>query len=140
LNADGSVDPSFNPGGTGFGSLSMLGHVLSHQLARGGKPTGKLLVSYSGVGTYGGKTIPSGFFRLNADGTPDLTFNALGVGTEGQSTVGAFTPELDPRGMAPGGTIVAGGNRLYNRILHPYWFVVGPQGEFASAVAPNAVE
>jgi len=89
LNADGSPDTGFNPGGTGPN-----GAVLA--LAR--QTDGKILIGGSG-GLYNG-VFRGLMTRLNADGTPDLTFNAGGnansivesiaVQADGKILVGGF--------------------------------------------------
>lgn len=71
LNADGTLDASFNPG-TGFGNPNQ--NVVSVQ------SDGKLIVSGM-FGTYNAATT-KGFIRINIDGTQDTTFNAGNVGAQ----------------------------------------------------------
>ncbi len=99
LNADGSIDATFNPGGAGFN-----GRVWAIAI----QPDGKILVGglfsdYNGV-TYGS------IVRMDSFGTIDPTFNFGGTG--GLSTGGAFTIALQTDGK-----ILVGGSFLtYNAL------------------------
>jgi uncharacterized delta-60 repeat protein len=80
LMPDGSIDPSFNIG-TGFNST-----VLTIVLQSDGKIlVGGYFTEYNGIAR-------SGIARLNSDGSLDLTFNALLVGTG--SNAGIYTISL----------------------------------------------
>ena len=83
LNPDGSIDQTFNPGGAGPG-----GAVLA--LAR--QPDGKILIG-GNIGLYNG-TFRGSVTRLNADGTPDTSFNA---GSNANSIVESIAVQADGR-------------------------------------------
>ncbi len=87
--ADGTVDPTFNPGGTGTDAII-------NALVR--QPDGKILITGSFT-SYNGTPVGR-IARLHADGTLDTAFNAGGAG-------------LDQPGAAlallPGGRIVVSG-------------------------------
>jgi uncharacterized delta-60 repeat protein len=70
LNANGSVDASFNAGGSGFSS-SVYALAL--------EPDGQVLAG-GDFTTYNGATGSAFVQRLNANGSPDLGFNAGGTG------------------------------------------------------------
>jgi hypothetical protein len=92
LNADGSRDASFNPGGAG-GYPQAVAQELS---AATGLPTGALYVS-SYSRTFNGVTHTDALFRLDADGKVDPTFNpSLGCA----DAVGTSFPELTPTGAS----------------------------------------
>jgi uncharacterized delta-60 repeat protein len=76
LNADGSVDATFNAGGSGPNSGVWDIVILS---------TGKILVG-GGFSTYNGAATGA-LVRLNADGTLDPTFNAGGAGANFVQTI-----------------------------------------------------
>jgi uncharacterized delta-60 repeat protein len=83
LNADGSIDNTFNPG-TGFqGSDSVNYNVLSSISIQ---PDGKILLGGSLMSIYNG-VIFENFLRINADGSIDNTFTPRGVGREGILTM-----------------------------------------------------
>lgn len=74
LNSDGSIDASFNSGGSGFNG----GEVDTISI----QSNGKILVG--GIfSTYNGSSVANGLVRLNADGTLDSTFNSGGSGFDG---------------------------------------------------------
>jgi len=89
LNADGSLDTSFNPG-YGFGANNVVDSVVV-------QPDGKILMGglFTQVGNIGG----AGIDRLNADGSVDLGF-VVGVGASDE--VNTITLNTD-------GTIMIGG-------------------------------
>jgi len=72
LNADGTLDTNFNPGGAGPNSLVYEIKILSD---------GKILIG-GGFATYNG-VAKAGIARLNADGTLDTAFNSAGTGLTG---------------------------------------------------------
>ncbi|MEO8591175.1 MAG: delta-60 repeat domain-containing protein [Flavobacteriales bacterium] len=88
LNADGSFDSSFNPGGTGpnNGCRSML------------QPDGRIII-YGAFTSYNG-VVRNRVARLNADGTLDLTFNP-GAGADWPVNYSAIQPD---------GKIIVGGD------------------------------
>jgi uncharacterized delta-60 repeat protein len=108
LNADGTRDASFNPGGSGAGFL-----VFSLAV----QPEGKILVG-GGLGTafYNGVAVPQGIMRLNSDGTRDTTFNSGGVGTNASVEAVALQPD--------GRILVAGRFQSYNNVASSPDFVM----------------
>ena len=93
LNADGSLDPTFDPG---FGPSN---NVLSLAL----QPDGKVLIGGL-FGTVNGNATRGGFARLNADGSLDTTFaSSIFAGDAG--SVYAIT-------VQPDGKIIRGGQHL----------------------------
>ncbi|HZE56783.1 MAG TPA: Ig-like domain-containing protein [Chthoniobacterales bacterium] len=72
LNADGSRDTTFNPGGAGAN-----GQVAAVAIQTDGKI---VIGGYSA--SYNGNTVSSYITRLNADGTPDATFNPGSAGAD----------------------------------------------------------
>ncbi|WP_046242300.1 T9SS type A sorting domain-containing protein [Hymenobacter terrenus] len=96
LNADGTRDNTFNPGGSGTNNTVFALAV---------QPDGKVVVG-GGFTGYNGTTAPVGVLRLNADGTRDNTFNPGGSGTN--TTVRALA-------VQPDGKVLVGGQfTLYN--------------------------
>jgi uncharacterized delta-60 repeat protein len=73
LNSDGTLDSSFNSGGTGFNNVVSAILALSN---------GKILVcgTFSSFNSASGTTTIGGIARLNSDGTLDTSFNAGGTG------------------------------------------------------------
>ena len=92
LNADGTRDTSFNPGGSG--SDGLVGEVAL-------QPDGKIVIAGSTSSYNGDAAAPDYVMRLNADGTRDASFNPGGSGANG------FVAEA---ALQPDGTIVIGGN------------------------------
>ena len=92
LNADGSRDASFNPGGSGLGGQA---YALVLQA------DGKVLVGGSFT-SYNGGAAPDNVLRLNADGSLDTSFNGGGSGVGG-GTVYAL-------GVQANGKVVVGGH------------------------------
>jgi uncharacterized delta-60 repeat protein len=93
LNADGSLDNTFNPG------TGVSGDVNSIAL----QPDGKIIIG-GGFTSYNGTTRNS-IARLNSDGTLDNTFNP-GTGANGAVNSIALQPD--------GKIIIGGGFTLYN--------------------------
>jgi uncharacterized delta-60 repeat protein len=78
INADGTLDTSFNLNGNGFGNSMIVAKMIQLE-------SGKYLVSNgSSAGTYhdatNGTTTGASLVRINQDGTRDMTFNTGGVG------------------------------------------------------------
>ena len=91
LNADGTLDTSFNPGGSGTNNTVFALAV---------QPDGKVLVG-GGFDSYNGNVAaPNNLLRLNADGSLDTSFNSGGVGVSG--TVNALAAQPDGRILAGG--------------------------------------
>lgn len=90
LNADGSLDASFNPGGSGV-SGSVQGITL--------QADGKILISGSNIVSYNGVINKFSAVRVNSDGTLDSTFNSPFIATD-------FVEEVDVQ--ADGKILVAG--------------------------------
>ena len=97
LNADGSLDTSFNAGGSGSGGGFPL--RLMQQV------DGKILVG-GGYTTYNGNAVPANLIRLNANGSLDTSFNAGGSGFD--SSVSALYQ------LANGKILVGGYFTSYN--------------------------
>jgi uncharacterized delta-60 repeat protein len=94
LNADGSLDASFNPGGAGITSNGFGGDVKAIAV----QPDGRILIG-GGFRAYDGIAI-GGIARLNANGTLDASFNP-GSGVD--YAVEAIALQAD-------GRILVGGN------------------------------
>ncbi len=91
LNSDGSIDDSFNNGGTGFD-----GAVISTTI----QSNGKIIVG--GIfTTYNGNNCPDNLLRLNSDGSIDVTFNNGGSG---------FNERIISTCIQSDGKIIVGGN------------------------------
>jgi len=91
LKADGTRDPTFNPGGTGTDTV-----VQSLAIQTNGK-----IVVGGDFGVYnGGPGASDRIMRLNADGTYDATFNTGGTGAN--STVYAVALQADGKILAVG--------------------------------------
>lgn len=96
LNADGSLDSTFNAGsGAVYGEFSQVGQVNCLAVL----PNGKILVG----GTFESfnNVSPPGLVRLNADGSVDTTFNPGGGGLNGN---------VRSIAVQSNGQIVIGGN------------------------------
>jgi uncharacterized delta-60 repeat protein len=95
LNADGSLDPSFDPAGAGLGIKSIPSDTSDvYTLAL--QPDGKILV---------GGTFAARLMRLNADGSRDLTFTppSLPVASTGTTTsVSALVVQSDGQVLVGG--------------------------------------
>jgi uncharacterized delta-60 repeat protein len=97
LNTNGSLDTSFG-GGAGYVTMSPSAVSLAVQL------DDRIVVDLSNVG----------LARLNADGTPDLTFGSAGIATlPDVSSIGSMT-------IQPDGKIVVAGNLNSNFIVARY--------------------
>ncbi|WP_426059460.1 T9SS type A sorting domain-containing protein [Hymenobacter sp. B1770] len=107
LNADGTLDTSFNSGGTGIDGVPLFTgnpievHALALQL------DGKILVGGNFRSYNGNASAPDGVLRLNADGTLDSGFNNGGTGVAGNA-VYALTVQAD------GKVVVGGAFTSYN--------------------------
>lgn len=94
LNPDGSFVPS-------FGQLNGANHIVREVVVQ---PDGKILVG--GVFTYYAGLLRQGIVRLNADGTPDTTFNpGTGVPNAVQYVSGVYKIKVQSDGK-----ILIGGN------------------------------
>ncbi len=71
LNSNGTLDATFNVGGTGFNNANM---YLALQ------PDGKIIVVGASVSYNGVAAAPDKIARLNSDGTLDVAFNTGGAG------------------------------------------------------------
>ncbi len=90
LNGNGSLDTTFNQGGSGLNTIVSVVALQSD---------GKILVTGS-FATYNG-TAASRFIRLNSDGSRDLSFTLTGTGITGGP---------DALALQPDGKILAGGS------------------------------
>ena len=106
LNADGTIDNTFNSGGTGFDNNAGFSNVVSFVTIQS---DGKLLVG-GGFIRYNGITCSNNLVRLNADGTIDNTFNSGGTGFDNNGGVNFVTIQSD-------GKLLVGGNfSTYNTV------------------------
>lgn len=76
-----------------------------------GVPSGKIYVC-GGAQHYDNALVPNGIWRLNADGTPDPTFNMSGYGLNNGCDYAA--PEIDTSGNPTGRIYVVGTFQGYN--------------------------
>ena len=100
LNANGTLDTSFNPGGAGTNSYVYAVAV---------QPDGKILIAGTFDSYNGDDAASDNVARLNADGTLDTSFNPGGAGAYGSVTAVALQPD--------GKIIIGGGFTLYNANL-----------------------
>ena len=105
LNADGSLDSSFN---VGSGVLDNAGSV-GHATAIAVLPNGQILVG--GAFTYFNGVYSPGLVRLNADGSVDTTFNAGGSGV---ATNGYGDPVQAIVVLSSGQILIGGGFDSYD--------------------------
>ncbi len=99
LNVDGTLDTTFNTGGSGFVSpvSSNYGGVFI-------QPDGKII--FAGIfTTYNGAACPDNLARVNIDGTLDTTFNAGGAGFVGSFVGTTFIQQLSNGKLIVGGEI-----------------------------------
>jgi uncharacterized delta-60 repeat protein len=102
LNADGTLDSTFNQGGSGPDSNAQGLEV---------QPDGKLLVSGAGISSYNGVSV-SLTFRLNSNGALDMSFN-----NTGNEPKYSFAPTANGNAYyAAGDYLFAGGNQALTRI------------------------
>lgn len=94
VNADGSLDPTFNPDGSGP-SASVLAIV---------PVDGNKFLIGGGFATYNG-VAQGGIVRINSDGTLDTTFNPGGSGVGPGGTVQTLTLQADGKILISGGLI-----------------------------------
>jgi len=114
LNADGSVDPAFNPG---TGASSTVRSILV-------QPDSKILVSGSFT-NFAGTTC--GFLvRLNTDGTVDPAFNPAGIGAD--NAVYAMTLQGD------GKVLIGGDFSRYNGVSRSRLARVNPDGSVDGSI------
>jgi uncharacterized delta-60 repeat protein len=118
LNADGSIDGTFNPGGAGPG-----GAVLA--LAR--QPDGRNLIG-GNIGFYNG-TFSGLVTRLNADGTLDPTFNG---GSNANSTIDTIAVQADGR------ILIGGFFTTYNGITRNRIARLNPDGSLDQSFNPGS--
>ena len=101
LNADGTLDTTFNTGGAGFDNTVDNTAIQSD---------GKILVG-GDFTTYNGVACPAGLVRLNTYGTLDTTFNTGGTGFDGT---------VDNTAIQSDGKILVGGYfTTYNGVACP---------------------
>ena len=127
LNADGSRDLSFNPGGTGLdGGVNALAL----------QPDGKVVVG-GGFGSYNGNAAtPNNVMRLNADGTYDGGFNTNAVGTDG--VVYAVAVQADGKVLVGGRFFQYNGNSAApDHVLRLTTFGTLDLGFNAGGAGPN---
>ena len=137
LNADGSLDPSFDPGTGTVGSVYFVAEAPNGQIYLAGDFT-----SYNGVAL-------SGIARLNADGSIDPTY-AVGTGADGKA-VFALSGQVDGKLILGGrfttfnGTARAGVVRLnpdgsVDNTFEPGTGVTGSSGNGTNGVYDVVVQ
>lgn len=99
LNSDGTVDTSFNNGGSGFGT-----NDIPRSCAI--QADGKILIGGGFITSYNGVAARN-MIRLNTDGTIDNTFNFAYTTSGGNNTYGPIFNIV----VQPDGKILAAGNR-----------------------------
>lgn len=104
INADGSIDGTFNTGGTGFEGIV---EYFYQERDTNGDITGDILVG-GDMDRFNSSSIPVGLFRLNADGTasPNTVFAANDSGFEG--TVEIIMEELGVNDLPTGKYLIGG--------------------------------
>ncbi len=124
LNADGSVDPSFNPGTTGTGDVFAIVQQADGQILVGG--------FFTGLGGGTGTTPRSHIGRLHADGTVDVDFNP-GV----NNFVDVITLQPDGKILVAGAftTLGGGGTGVTAR---SYIGRLNPEGSLDATFNPGA--
>jgi len=105
LNADGTRDASFNPGGSGADTNSVTLGQSMHAVAL--QPDGRIIIGGSFRSYNGDESAPDRVMRLNADGTRDASFNPGGSGAGGGITAGGTINEVV---LQPDGRIIIGGD------------------------------
>ncbi len=114
INADGSLDTTFNTGG-----LGPVGNASNKQTCKAVaiQSDDKILL-VGDFNNYNATNIPNGFCRLNSDGSLDTTFNSGGAGcshTSGDASCRVYAIAID----ADGKVLVAGSYTHYNAIDIP---------------------
>ena len=99
LNTDGSIDNTFNSGGTGFSGGGYGNNIVI-------QPDNKILIT-GGI-IYNSITLPNGITRLNVNGSLDNTFNSGGTGFSG-GTPYALQIQLDNKILLGGDFTVYNG-------------------------------
>ncbi len=107
LNSDGSVDTTFNNGGSGANS------IISCILLQS---DGKILIGGEFT-TYNGIDVPDGILRLNANGSIDSTFNNGGIGATNIACV--YTLKV----LQYNKILIGGGFTSYNGINVPDYII-----------------
>jgi uncharacterized delta-60 repeat protein len=97
LNADGTRDATFNPGGAGAAARTRTVAVLTD---------GKILIGGDFFAYNGDGNVPHNMMRLNTDGTRDQTFNPGGAGPSGP----VFSLVIQSNGKI----VIGGGFTAYN--------------------------
>ena len=103
LNADGTLDTTFNSSGTGISSTTSVTALVV-------QADGKILVGGTFTDYNGNAAAPDRVLRLNADGTLDTTFNNGGVGIGSNSEVRALAVQADGKVLVGGFFSVYNGN------------------------------
>ena len=87
LNADGTVDNTFNSSGTGISGGSTYGPKIRALVEQS---DGKLIIG-GAFSTYNGTDVPDGLISLSSTGAYDNTFNGVQLGFRIQNST-SFTP------------------------------------------------
>jgi len=118
LTTAGTLDTSFNVGGSGLNAGAEISSVLV-AFSAAVLPTGKFLVTGTAPASWsynGGSPSLANLLRINSDGTLDNTFSA---GSGPDSDTRSLTWDVDASGFATGKTLVAGPSHLYNSLPIP---------------------
>jgi uncharacterized delta-60 repeat protein len=121
LNADGSLDNTFNPGGSG---------VNNYVNALAVQADGKILVGGYFTAYNGSAAAPDGVLRLNADGSLDNTFNNGGSGAnsqvntvvvqaDGKILAGGYATSYNGSAAAPDGVLRLNANGTLDTTFNP---------------------
>ncbi|MFD1630273.1 T9SS type A sorting domain-containing protein [Pseudopedobacter beijingensis] len=105
LNSDGTLDASFNTGGTGVNTGTTHPQYIAVQ------NDGKIVVYGEGITAYNGTAVsPANIIRLNANGTLDNTLNII-TDFSNITTVRAFVKDND------GKLLIGGSNNRFVRLV-----------------------
>jgi uncharacterized delta-60 repeat protein len=121
LNPDGTLDPTFNPGGVGTYDNLMGGEI---------QPDGKILIG-GYITNYNGAAVGR-IARLNTDGTLDNTFNTGGSGAGG---IVARQMSI----QSDGKIIICGFFTSYNGVQRKYLARLNPDGTLDQTFNGNPV-
>jgi uncharacterized delta-60 repeat protein len=125
-NVNGTLDTSFNAGGSGFDELSSSLFPYSGFV----QTDGRILIG-GRFNSYNGNPV-SGIVRLNSDGSFDNTFNQgsgfVGIGTN--STLQIYPLVNDIKQLSDGKIIVVGDFLTYNNNIAKSYCVLDSNGNF----------
>lgn len=120
LNADGSLDVSFDPGTGANGDVGMNSVAVL--------PDGKTLIS--GAFTSYNGAVANRIARLNTNGSLDTTFNSTGTGANGSISALALQPD--------GHIFIVGALRQYNGVTRNHLARLNTDGSLDTTFDPGA--